>query len=381
VKRLATVRTRLTVLYGGLFLVSTTVTMVIVNLLLQRVLTEKVATIGGTLPQKADPTTLPRGSVSITRSSGAVEVARDIRATVLAYQWGVTWAAVAILAVVALVAGWWLSGRVLRPLHSITETARRLSLSRLHERIDLQGPQDELKKLADTFDGMLARLERSVDGQRRFAANASHELRTPLAIQRAAIEIGLEDPSPDQLKRMREELLTSNQRMERLIEGLMILALGEQGLETVEEVRLHEVAAEVADQYTPQAAAAGITLRRSLHPCKVTGDRVLLARLTANLVSNAVHYNHPGGEILIETTPEGSLTVRNTGSHVPASSLPELFEPFRRLHAPRTGRADGAGLGLSIIAAITEVHNAPLTATPNPEGGLTITVRLPTQAP
>lgn len=224
-----TVRVRLTVLYGGLFIATTTALLLTVNLLLQALLNREVAMVkygvgdpgnkGGGIDPKAKSDIL-----EAKRSFEVDEVKRDIQAraakdlqrAVLDYQWGVTWIAVAVLAVIGLAACWWLAGRVLRPLHKITATAQRLSLSTLDERIALAGPSDEFKELADTFDAMLKRLERAVDSQRRFVANASHELRTPLAIQRAVIEIGLEDPTPNQFVRMKEELLRANLRTEKL---------------------------------------------------------------------------------------------------------------------------------------------------------------------
>jgi signal transduction histidine kinase len=274
-----------------------------------------------------------------------------------------------------VIAGWWLAGRMLRPLHQITATAQRLSLSNLDERIGLTGPRDELRELADTFDAMLERLEHAVDGQRRFIANTSHELRTPLAIQRAAIEIGLADPVPDHVVRTREKLLRANLRTEKLIDGLLMLAQGERTLDIRTPVELDQLASEVADQHHEAAVAAKVTIELELEPVTVGGDPVLLARLVANLVNNAIRYNRPGGRVRVLTSSSG-LTVWNTGPELPADRVPELFEPFRRLHAPRTGTAEGAGLGLSIVAAIASAHGARATADPNPGGGLTVSLVL-----
>ncbi|HZE34446.1 MAG TPA: HAMP domain-containing sensor histidine kinase [Actinoallomurus sp.] len=378
-------RVRLTALYGGLFLVTTTGVLVIVNLLLKRVLDHKVTMIAissrdaPALPVDRPPTPeqvlmIQRKPVILAAGSPA-RAAADLRKTVLDYQWGVTVIAVVVLACVAVFAGWWLAGRVLRPLHRITATARRLSLSNLDERIALAGPRDELKELADTFDAMLGRLERAVESQRRFIANASHELRTPLAIQRAAIQIGLADASPDQVARMRTELLAANRRSERLIDGLLMLARGERGLDAREPVRLDEVAREAVEPLRAMAAAGGITIRLETRPLTVAGDALLLTQLTMNLVHNAIRYNHPGGEVSVGVCEERGLTVRNSGPEIAARQVLELFEPFRRLHAPRTGPADGAGLGLSIVASIAHAHDATLIARPNPGGGLDITVR------
>ena len=391
----ATVRVRLTALYGGLFLGTATVLLVTVDLLLQHMLSRQVTAFkvqfltpgdfGVTrpdgLPERA-PWPPPAGRpMALVRRGEAIRSANDLRTTVLGYQWVVTGIAVVVLTIIAVLAGWWLAGRVLRPLHRITATARRLSLANLDERIDLTGPRDELKELADTFDAMLGRLERAVESQRRFIANASHELRTPLAIQRAAIQIGLADASPEQVARMRTELLEANRRSERLIDGLLTLAQGERGLDERLPVRLDEIAREVAESLRRTAREAGITIRLDTRPLTVAGDAVLLTQLVTNLLQNAVRYNHEGGEVYVGVSPEQGLTVRNTGPEVPAERVPELFEPFRRLHAPRTGPADGAGLGLSIVASIAHAHDATLAAHPNDGGGLDVMVRPPALTP
>ncbi|MFC4533681.1 sensor histidine kinase [Sphaerisporangium dianthi] len=273
---------------------------------------------------------------------------------------------------VSLWAGWWLAGRTLRPLGRITATARRLSLTNLDERIALKGPKDELKELADTFDAMLDRLERAVTAQSRFVANASHELRTPLAIQRAAIQIGLADPTPDRIERFRAELLEANRRTERLIDGLLVLARGDHGLDEVETVRFDLVAADVV------AGFPRVTLRS--RPTAVPGDPVLLTQLVTNLVENGVRHNVPDGSVEVQVTPDDGLVVSNTGPEVPADRIPELFEPFRRMAPDRTRSADGAGLGLSIVASIARAHAMTVTARPNPGGGLIVRCRLPRSA-
>src|SRR5262245_50212025 len=285
----ATVRVRLTALYGGLFLLAVTVLLVVVNLLLGRSLNHKVTMIAVSsrdAPPQGVVVPPPPGDVVYGRQPEDLPLgtpgrtAALIRDSALSYQWGVTFIAIVVLAVVAVVAGWWLAGRVLRPLHHITATARRLSLSNLDERIALEGPRDELKELADTFDAMLARLERAVESQRRFIANASHELRTPLAIQRAAIQIGLADASPEQVERMRGQLLEANRRSERLIDGLLTLARGERGLDAREPVRLDGIAEDAVEQIQPTAEQDGIAIRLDTRPLTVVGDAVLLTQLT-----------------------------------------------------------------------------------------------------
>jgi signal transduction histidine kinase len=368
-----TVRVRMTALYAALFLATSTILLVVVNLLLKAMLEDRVTTIKGGSPPPRELPPLPGTPTGWPTTITVQHVVSDLRDAVLRFQWGVTAVTIAVLAAVSVIAGWWLAGRLLRPLQRITATARRLSLSNLHERIALAGPHDELKELADTFDAMLDRLERSVDSQRRFAANASHELRTPLAIQRAAIQIGLDDPSPDRLVQVREELLAANRRTERLIDGLLLLAQGERGPDTREPVALDGLVHQAASEVPLDA----VTITLDTEPTTVSGDPALLSRLVANLIDNAVRYNRPGGTVHVRLRAAGALTVRNTGPEVPEDRVGELFEPFRRLHANRSRSADGAGLGLSIVAAIAQAHDAEVTARPNPGGGLELTVRFP----
>jgi signal transduction histidine kinase len=378
-----TVRVRLTALYSGLFLATSTILLVVVNLLLRNMLQQKVTMIwrGEDLGGSASGETLPapvQGATGVGPGDlppGAVagRVAVDVRDAVLRFQWGVTAVTIVVLTLVSIAVGWWLAGRVLSPLHQITATARRLSLSNLHERIALQGPRDELKDLADTFDTMLGRLERSAEGQRRFVANASHELRTPLAIQRTAIEIGLDNPTPERLAEVRQDLLTVNRRTERLLDGLLTLAQGEGGLEVREPTRLDAVVRQVAAA-TPNG---DLDVHLDLEPVTVVGDPVLLERLVANLLDNAVRYNQPGGDVRVTLARTGMLTVRNTGPEVPPERVAEMFEPFRRLHRARTGPAEGAGLGLSIVRSIAQAHDATGNARAQPGGGLLVVVNFP----
>jgi signal transduction histidine kinase len=350
------VRARMTMLYGGLFTVITSAVLIVVQQLQLRILTQKV----GDIP------------IGAAQPNGA-----ELQQSLANSQRVITLVAIGSIAVLAFGVCWWLTGRLLRPLHRITETARRLSLSTLHERIALTGPQDELKELADTFDAMLDRLEHAIASQRRFVANASHELRTPLAIQRTAIEVGLADPNPAKLARIRGELLRNTQRSERLIEGLLVLAQGERGLDERAPVDLTTAIDHVIEDHLPIAERAGITITAATHPVTVAGDEVMLIRLVANLVHNAIRHNHPGGHVLVELAPDATLVVCNTGPHVPSDRVGELFEPFRRLHPDRTGSGEGAGLGLSIVAAIAHAHGGTVRATANPDGGLSITVSLP----
>ncbi|WP_285571542.1 HAMP domain-containing sensor histidine kinase [Streptomyces sp. RTGN2] len=376
----ATIRTRIALVYGGVFLVLGTALLATVNLA-SRAGTDSQARAIARTAAVVQPGYAVNGPLVTRRSLGPPTVydltdhVSDAAGDQLLY-----WSAAALLVMTACAVGvgWWTAGRVLRPVHAMTAKARRLSEHTLHERIASHGPDDELKELGDTLDALLARLEKAFDSQRRFIANASHELRTPLATQRAAIQVGLEDPTPDDLVRTRQTLLDNNRRSERLIEGLLVLARSERGLERSERetVELDRVVAEEAARHPGVTVDAG--------RCAVRGNRLLLARLVANLLANAVTYNVPGGSVRVSLVPAGDgvlLEVRNTGPVVDAADIPGLFEPFRRGEG-KDRMGPGSGLGLSIVRSIAVAHGGTVTAVPGPEGGLAVTVRLPAdQAP
>ena len=389
------VRARMTLMYGGVFtLIAVGVLLGVLRFQGQAVSDQfnrpPAKQVAGVPCDERVQTGLPscvrlpfdQGKAAAARASmSASQVSSELQSSVLNTQRLVLLVAIVVIAVLAFTVCWWLTGRLLRPLHRITAAAQRLSLSTLHERIALTGPDDELRRLADTFDAMLDRLERSVDSQRRFIANASHELRTPLAIQRAAVEIGLANPSPERVERIRTELLRNTRRSERLIEGLLLLAQGERGLDARAPVDLSVVVDQVVEESLGGADAAGVTLvPQAVRPVAVLGDEVMLGQMVTNLVQNAIRYNVPGGEVLIELAEDTGLVVSNTGPYVPPDRADELFEPFRRLNADRTGSSEGAGLGLSIVAAITRAHGGTVALRPNPDGGLTVRVDLPVLA-
>jgi signal transduction histidine kinase len=287
--------------------------------------------------------------------------------------------ALGVLILLAFALGWWLAGRALRPVHEMAAAARRLSSANLHQRIPLHQPKDELRDLGESFNALLDRLGAAFASQQRFVANAAHELRTPLAIQRATIQIGLsEHPiDPAELDSVREELLTANRRHEQLIDGLLLLARGERGLDRLDPVDLAEVAHDVLPPLRAEAGERSVELNLSTEAVVVDGDAVLLGQLLANLVQNAIRYNHPDGRVDVRVA-RSSITVTNTGPIVPADAIDDLFEPFRRLHPDRTGSASGAGLGLSIVRSIATAHGGTVTARPNSTGGgLTVRVGLP----
>ncbi|MBO4273093.1 sensor histidine kinase [Microbispora triticiradicis] len=282
----------------------------------------------------------------------------------------------------ALILGYVVADRALRPIKKMTVTARKLSETSLaHERIDLQGPDDELKELADTFDAMLTRLNTAFDAQRRFVDNASHELRTPLAINRTVLEVALSDPeASDDLKVLGRTLLGTTARNERLIEGLLLLARSERELSVRKPVDVQEVARTAVEQLAAYAEEEGVTVEHDLHPAATTGDPVLVERCLSNLVENGIKHNlGPNGKVWVRTgMVDGGAVVQvaNTGPHVPAYEVESLFEPFRRLNADRVQSAKGAGLGLSIVRAIVRAHGGTVVAVPRDGGGLVVTVRL-----
>ncbi|MFJ8675417.1 sensor histidine kinase [Streptomyces sp. NPDC093589] len=401
-------RARLTGLYGGLLVLAGAMLIGLVYFLVRRGLysTLSMAVTTAAPAQRAPsygaptpgPTVAPAlrlpgypltftdgGDRSVTRTitSAAEEAALSRLLTV-------SLIALLIFAVISVALAWWMAGRVLRPVSVITTTARRLSAANLHERIALDAPPGELKQLADTFDGMLDRIEQLVSAQQRFAANAAHELRTPLAVQRAAAEIGLTDTDPANVRRIRGKLIEVADDSEQLIEGLLLLSVSDQGLQRREPVALGELAGTVAAEHADLAWRDGLTLATDILPralqeqggssSTVDGDPVLLTHLLRNLVGNAVRHNRPDGRITLRVHGR-TVEVSNTGPVVPAGSVPYLFEPFRRLEERRHAPGEGAGLGLSIVASIARAHAASATAHPNPGGGLTVRVAFPDRLP
>lgn len=291
--------------------------------------------------------------------------------------------ALAVMAALSAGLGWLVAGRVLRPLHGITATARRMSESHLNQRIALQGPEDEFKELADTFDEMLARLDAAFESQKRFAANASHELRTPLSIIRTELDVTLSNPAvtPAELREMAEVVRGAITRSERLIESLLLLARSESGLPERHPVDLAAVARDVLGHFARQAESRGVALREDLSPAYVAGDAALLERLAGNLVENALAYNHQGGWIKVatrQTEEAAELLVTNSGAVLQLESIEALFQPFRRLAPDRTASSSSVGLGLSIVRAVARAHGGDAMARPGSSGGLEVVVRLPT---
>ncbi|MFJ2775121.1 sensor histidine kinase [Kitasatospora sp. NPDC087315] len=394
-------RGRLTMLYGGLLVLAGAMLICLVNFLVREGLYTSIstavaveprlatlatpgATSAGTLtvgtasPANAPPGTAPAdGGQSHFQAVKVVTQAAEQAAQNQLLT--VSLIALAAFAVISVALAWWMSGRVLRPVAVITNTARRLSGENLHERIALDAPPGELKQLADTFDAMLDRMEQLVGAQQRFAANAAHELRTPIAVQRAAAEIGLATEDPAAVARVRRKLIEVSESSERLIEGLLLLSVSDQRLDRREPVALDQLARAVATECaaSEEARANRVTVRSDIAPVSVEGDPVLLAHLVRNLVGNALRYNRDGGRVEVGVR-DGVLEVGNTGPQVPPETVPYLFEPFRRLQERRHGPREGAGLGLSIVASIARAHHAAVTAVPGSTGGLRVRVEFPT---
>jgi signal transduction histidine kinase len=283
---------------------------------------------------------------------------------------------------VSVLLGWLVAGRVLRPLRVMTATTRQISERNLHERLALAGPDDELKDLGDTIDGLLARLEGAFDSQRRFVANASHELRTPLMLSQTLLQVALADPgiTLDSLRAACQEAVDAGKDQAQLIDALLTLARSQRGLDHREPVDLAAVVSDALDAHQPAAAARRLRVEAVLHQAKVSGDTRLIYRLVSNLVDNAIRYNITGGRVevkLAASTTEATLTVTNTGAPVPPDQVSRLLEPFQRAAPDRTASPNGLGLGLSIVADIAEAHGAGLQVRPRPEGGLTIAVSFP----
>ena len=287
--------------------------------------------------------------------------------------------AIAILASVGL--GWIIAGRMLRPVHEIATVARRLSATTLHERIALQGPRDELRDLADTFDAMLARLESAFAAQREFVANASHELRTPLAIMRTELDVTLADPEADvgELRRMAETIRDAIGRSEDVIDKLLVLAESEQ-LGEREVVDLQTIVQGSMQRLDRARAAKGLAFAAQVETAPVAGDALLLERLVDNVLDNAVRYAPSDSAITVTLTSDdarATLRVANAGDVIDPEEVPRLFERFYRRGTSRSRKSGGSGLGMAIVSAVAEAHGGSVRAEAPPSGGLAVIVTLP----
>jgi signal transduction histidine kinase len=290
--------------------------------------------------------------------------------------------ALLLVTLASVVAGWMVAGRALRPISRITATARSISDRTLDARIALDGPRDELRELADTFDSMLARLEAAFESQRRFVANASHELRTPLAILRNELDVTLDDPDADldELRTMAHVVRDANERMERLIASLLALASSEAGNVQARPADLAEIVAPGLEREPAFAPGGPLRLEATLGSAPVVGDPVLLERLAENLIENAVRYNAAVGWVRVRTgieRGEAVLHVANPGTRIDPGAVEELLEPFRRLESSRARSTGGYGLGLAVVRAVAQAHGGRVAVLARREGGLEVTVSLP----
>ena len=424
------VRLRLTAIYGGLFLLSGAVLLTITYVVVESQSAHVVTISGGRAPRVGGPLALspaglsaPSSQVCMQSATGPTPVPQQLGQCVAYFKMQeaaqrvgylntlliASGIALAVMAAVAICVGWVVAGRVLRPVRTITRAARTISASSLHQRLALAGPDDELKELGDTVDGLLARLEAAFGAQRQFVANASHELRTPLARQRTLVEVALAAPEPTVagLTAACQRVLAAGEQQERLIEALLTLASSQRGLDQWEHVELASVTTEVllarhsearsrqlsvsfADGTRDdgpvsvrEAFAAGDAspLMLAGGPAPLLGDAPLAERLVANLVDNALRHNEPGGWISVRvgtSVGQAVLEVANSGPVVPPGEVVRLLAPFQRLGAERrSGPQDGHGLGLSIVSAIATAHGADVRACARPGGGLVVRVRFP----
>jgi signal transduction histidine kinase len=292
--------------------------------------------------------------------------------------------ALAIMAAASLAPGWLVAGRFLRPLRTITATARAISATNLHERLNLTGPDDELKELADTFDRLLDRLERSFTFERQFVANAAHELRTPLAGMRTSLDVAMAKPGPvpPQLGTLAERLRRELDHVDRLLESFLTLAHSEQGPPADQStVSLADLARRAIEARGAAITTMGLDVKQDQHPdAWVTGSETLLARMVENVIDNAIDHNQPGGWVRVTSAVEDTrtrLVVENGGAVLDPGEVKELTRPFRRIGAQRTGQDKGSGLGLAIVSSIAEVHGGTLDLEARGDGGLRVAITLP----
>jgi hypothetical protein len=321
---------------------------------------------------------LPAGAASAAQAALDAQHSADLHSLLV-------WFAVAlgVMAVVSVLLGWLMAGRVLRPLRQITATTRHISEENLHQRLALNGPGDEITDLAGTIDGLLARLEGAFDAQRAFVANASHELRTPLAMMRTSLDVAKAKSPPisEDASVLSAKVREGLDQAERLVESFLVLARAERGaIDDLTTVSLSRVTSDALDTRADRAAAVNVTLHRSLEEAELDGSPTLLSRLAVNLIDNAIRYNQRGGWVQVTTTAEApcaQLIVENTGPVLDPSEVSQLGRPFRRAGAERTGSDGGVGLGLSIVVAIAGAHHGTVKIEARSEGGLRVAVTLP----
>jgi signal transduction histidine kinase len=369
------VRLRLTLLFGGLFLAAGAALLAITYGLVSHATSGIFFATHTTGGFGTDPTVLPDPVQLQAQAQGQANGARARENDALLLYSGI---ALAIMMVAAVALGWFAAGQALRPLRRLTAGARRIAATNLHERLALEGPDDDLRELADTFDGLFARLDVSFDAQRQFIANASHELRTPLARSRTLLEVALRDPgaSAESLRAVCERVLAAEAEQERLIEALLMLARGQRGIARREPLDLAAIARDALAARGTEVAARGLGMEVTLAPALMAGDIALSERAVANLIDNALRHNVPNGTVWVSVSTDDDravLSVANTGPVIAPAEVAALLLPFRRGGAQRACRpvlSGGLGLGLSIVAAIATAHDATLSIAARPGGGL-----------
>lgn len=380
-----TIRLRLTLTYTVFFVIAGTVLVGLnLSLLAQGTYHPTDAQMNAlvTAVDQAYAATQPPGERKVVVTRAIVALQKELREAAQGRMVDQSVVALGVMALVSIGLGWLSAGRALRPVIDITRIARRASDQEFDERIRLNGPDDELKRLADTIDHMLDRLDTAFASQRRFVADASHELRTPLAIMRTATDVALANPhpSPAHLIEMARAVRDSVDRAEALTASLLVLARSSGPVRQVDYVDLTDTVQDALELAVPVCRERNLTVSPKLDDAPVQGDRPLLEAMVGNLVENAIRYNRQGGQVEIGAGVEDGravLSVANSGSPIPAGAVPELFEPFHRGDGSRVAGSGGSGVGLSIVRAVAAAHGGEVEARPRAGGGLVVTVRLP----
>lgn len=385
--RRGSVRLRLTLLFGGLFLGAGAALLAITYGLVSHATNDIFVARQVAGGSGAGPTVPPDVASLQEQALHYASSARAKENDDLLFYSGI---ALAIMMVVSVGLGWVAAGHALRPLRRITAGARRIAATNLHERLALAGPDDDVRELADTIDGLFARLDASFDAQRQFIANASHELRTPLARSRTLLEVALRDPgaSAGSLLAACHRVLAAGAEQERLIEALLMLARGQRGIARREPLDLAAITRDALAARGAEVAARGLSMEVTLAPALMAGDMALSERAVANLIDNALRHNAPDGTVWVGVGADADravLSVANTGPVIAPADVDSLLLPFRRgaAHRTRDGNddGDGLGLGLSIVAAVATAHGATLTIAARPEGGLEAELSFPAVFP
>lgn len=391
----ATVRWRLTLLYGGLFLVCAAALLAVTYALVAHATTapgprlsfarHAASTPLQTRPpwflnRAAVPPSLQKVLSSTTGRKAVGIVVRGQRISDLHQLEIESGIALGIMAIISTLMGWLVAGRVLQPLRTITATTREISEANLHRRLALPGRRDELRQLADTIDGLLGRLETAFDAQRQFVANASHELRTPLTTTRALLELAITDPhaSTETFRAACHDALEENEQQEQLIDALLTLAQSQRELGPQELIQLDALVDHELGRQRGEAGARDLRIEAALAPAVISGNRRLVTRLISNLIENAIRHNPVRGQIWLTVDSRDGVprfTIANTGDRIPPAEAARLLQPFQRLAPDRVGHDHGVGLGLSIVAAIANAHGATLSLEPRPGGGVEIEIR------